>query len=59
MDTPELHIVPLDDNISFNEGNSRETFRYTHLENIKHLFGEIGDAFYSAEVLLVYQTLKW
>lgn len=49
MDTPELHIVPLDDNISFNEGNSRETFRYTHLENIKHLFGEIGDAFYSAE----------
>lgn len=49
MDTPELHIVPLDDNIIFNEGNSRETLNYTHLENIKHLFGEIGDAFYSAE----------
>jgi hypothetical protein len=49
MDTPELHIVPLDDNIVFNEGNSRETFNYTHLENIKHLFGEIGNAFYSAE----------
>ena len=49
MDTPELHIVPLDDNIVFNEGNSRETFKYTHLENIKNLFREIGDAFYSAE----------
>ena len=49
MDTPELHIVPLDDNITFNEGNSRETFNYSHLENIKHLFSEIGDAFYSAE----------
>lgn len=49
MDTPELHIVPLDDNITFNEGNSRNTFKYSHLENIKHLFGEIGDAFYSAE----------
>lgn len=49
IDTPELHIVPLDDNITFNEGNSWETFNYTHLENIKHLFQEIGDAFYSAE----------
>lgn len=49
MDTPELHIVPLDDNIRFNEGNSWQTFNYSHLENIKHLFSEIGDAFYSCE----------
>lgn len=49
MDTPELHIVPLNDNIIFNEGNSWETFNHTHLENIKHLFNEIGDAFYSSE----------
>ncbi len=49
MDTPELHIVPLDDNIMFNEGNSRKTFNYTHLDNIKHLFSEIGDVFYSAD----------
>ena len=49
VDTPELHIVPLDDNIRFNEGNSWETFNYSHLENIKHLFSEIGDAFFSSE----------
>lgn len=49
MDTPELHIVPLDDSIVFNEGNSWETLNYTHLENIKHLFDEIGESFYSAE----------
>ena len=48
VDTPELHIVPLDDNITFNEGNDWETLNYTHLENIKHLFSQIGDAFFSA-----------
>lgn len=48
-DTPELHIVPLDDNITFNEGNSWKTLNYTHLENIKHLFEQIGDVFFSAE----------
>ena len=49
VDTPELHIVPLDDNIRFNEGNSWETFNYSHLENIKHLFSEIGESFFSSE----------
>jgi len=48
MDTPELHIVPLNDNISFNEDNSWVTLKYTHLENLKHLFGQIGGNFWDA-----------
>lgn len=48
IDTPELHIVPLNDDIIFNEDNSRETFNYSHLENIKHLYDLIGSNMFSA-----------
>lgn len=48
IDTPELHIVPLNDDIIFNEDNSRETLKYSHLENIKHLYDTIGDDIFSA-----------
>lgn len=44
----ELHIVPLDDSIVFNEGNDWKTFNYSHLENIKHLYEQISGSFFSA-----------
>lgn len=48
MDTPELHIVPLNDDIKFNEDNSWETFNYSHIENVKHLYEQIGDDMFTA-----------
>lgn len=51
IDTPELHIVPLDDNIPFvdSKKNPEETFNYTHLENIKQLASQIGGSMYSSQ----------
>lgn len=51
IDTPELHIVPLDDSIPYvdTKKNADETFNYTHLENIKQLATQIGGAMYSCE----------
>lgn len=48
VDTPELHIVPLNDDIIFNEDNSRETFNYSHIENIKYLYNNISSSMFSA-----------
>ena len=51
IDTPELHIVPLDDSIPYvdTKKNADETFNYTHLENIKQLATQIGGSMYSSE----------
>lgn len=48
IDTPELHIVPLNENLVFNEDNDRDTLHYSHLENLKYLYDRMGDDFYSA-----------
>ena len=48
IDTPELHIVPLNENLVFNEDNDRDTLHYNHLENLKYLYDRMGDDFYSA-----------
>lgn len=48
IDTPELHIVPLNDNLVFNEDNDRDTLHYNHLENLKYIYNRMGDDFYSA-----------
>ena len=48
IDTPELHIVPLNENLVFNEDNDRDTLHYSHLENLKYLYDRMGDEFYSA-----------
>jgi len=45
----EIHIVPINDNIDFNESNKRNTLRYSHLENIKNLYREIGSSFFSTD----------
>ena len=42
----DIHIVPLSDNIIFNESNSRETYNYTHEENVKNLYNQIEEVFY-------------
>lgn len=38
-----LHVVPLSDSITFNESNSRDTLKYSHLDNIKYLYDLLGD----------------
>jgi len=45
----EIHIVPINDNIDFNESNKRNTLKYSHRENIKNLYREISEDFYSTE----------
>lgn len=45
----DIHIVPINDNIDFNESNKRDTLRYSHLDNIKNLYRIIGDNFYNTD----------
>lgn len=45
----EIHIVPIRDNIDFNESNKRPALNYSHRENIKNLYREISEDFYSTE----------
>lgn len=44
-----IHICPINDNIDFNESGKRSVLRYSHLDNIKNLYREIGSQFYSSE----------
>jgi len=44
----DIHIVPINDNIDFNESNKRRTLNYSHRENIKNLYREISGDFYSS-----------
>jgi len=48
MDTPEVHIVPLNDDITYNEASDRVCLEHSHLDNIKCLYDTIGDDMYSA-----------
>ena len=48
MDTPELHLSPLNDSLIFNESDDRDTFNYSHLDNLKYLYSKLGDSFYSS-----------
>jgi len=45
----DIHIVPISDNIIFNESNKRPILNYSHLDNIKNLYREIGDDFYNTD----------
>lgn len=45
----DIHLSPISDKIIYNESNARNTLRYSHLENIKNLYREIGPQFYSTE----------
>ena len=42
-----LHIVPLSDNIIYNESNSRNTYNYSHAENVSRLYKMTSDLFYA------------
>ena len=48
LETNRLQIVPLNDDIRFNEDNERDCLRYSHTENIKQLFNAIGDRMFLA-----------
>jgi hypothetical protein len=39
----EIHIVPLSDNIVYNDNIEYPTLNYSHLDNIRHLYNIIGD----------------
>lgn len=43
----ELHIVPLSNNVKYDEDNARKTLNYSHADNVKHLYNEIESEFYS------------
>lgn len=43
----KLDITPLTDKISFNDSDKREYLNYTHEENIKHIYREIRDDFFT------------
>lgn len=53
----ELHIVPLNDDIAFNQDNSRDCFKYSHPTNIANLYKQIGDAMFSADG--EYSSIHW
>ena len=53
----ELHIVPLNDDIAFNQDNSRDCFKYSHPANIANLYKQIGDAMFSADG--EYSSIHW
>lgn len=53
----ELHIVPLNDDIAFNQDNSRDCFKYTHPVNVANLYKQIGDAMFSADG--EYSSIHW
>lgn len=48
MDTPNLYLSPLSDNLIFNESDDRITLKYSHLDNLKYLYSKLGDSFYSS-----------
>lgn len=48
MDTPDLYLSPLSDNLMFNESDDRITLKYSHLDNLKYLYSKLGDSFYSS-----------
>lgn len=43
----KLDITPLTDKISFNDADKREFLNYTHEENIKHMYREVRDEFFT------------
>lgn len=43
----KLDITPLTDKISFNDSDKREYLNYTHEENIKHVYREVRDEFFT------------
>lgn len=43
----DLHIVPLAENIVFNEDNGRDALLYPHASNIKHLFDKTKSTFFA------------
>lgn len=43
----KLDITPLTDKISFNDADKREFLNYTHEENIKHIYREVRDEFFT------------
>lgn len=45
----DIYVVPINDNIKFNESNKRNTLRYSHLDNIKNLYREIEGDFYNTD----------
>lgn len=42
----ELHLVPVSDDIIYNESNARPTLNYSHVDNINYLYKQIADVFY-------------
>ncbi|MBQ1573565.1 MAG: hypothetical protein IIZ78_20775 [Clostridiales bacterium] len=53
----DIHVVPVSDNIVFNESNSWATLNYSHTDNIKHLYSIIGNDMFTAPNK--YNTYKW
>lgn len=51
----DLHIVPINDNIVFNEDNDRKTLNYDHRENLKYLYRTLQSDFWST--IGVYDSL--
>lgn len=43
----KLDITPLTDKISFNDSDKREFLNYAHEENIKHVYREVRDDFFT------------
>lgn len=47
ISTGNIHVVPLSDNIIYNENDKRSAFNYSHEDNIKYLFSQTQDTFWS------------